>query len=72
MDDPYAEYRQAFYSQIGERFETFEDMRRLGPAFRKDARRGGHHHASRGRARVPQPADLLVAVRPDLRRPPAA
>jgi cytochrome P450 len=37
MDDPYAEHRQAFYSQIGERFETFEGMRRLGPAFRKDA-----------------------------------
>jgi cytochrome P450 len=36
MDDEYAPYRQAFYSQIGERFETFESMRRLGPAFRRD------------------------------------
>ncbi len=37
MTDEYAVYRDTpFYSQIGERFETFEAMRRLGPAFRRD------------------------------------
>ncbi len=36
VDDEYAAYRHAFYSQIGERFETFESMRRFGPAFRRD------------------------------------
>jgi cytochrome P450 len=34
--DQYADYRDPFYSQIGERFETFEEMRRRGPAFRQD------------------------------------
>jgi cytochrome P450 len=34
--DEHAAYRQAFYSQIGERFETFEEMRRQGDAFRRD------------------------------------
>ncbi len=36
MTDEYAAYRQTFYSQIGERFETFESLRSMGPAFRRD------------------------------------
>jgi hypothetical protein len=31
VTDEYAAYRQTFYSQIGERFETFESLRSMGP-----------------------------------------
>jgi cytochrome P450 len=34
--DEHAAHRQGLHSQIGERFETFEEMRRQGKAFRKD------------------------------------
>ena len=37
VTDEYAAYRQTFYSQIGERFDTFESLRAMGPAFRRDA-----------------------------------
>jgi cytochrome P450 len=36
MTEDLTTYRQAFYSQMGERFDQFESMRTLGPAFRRD------------------------------------
>ena len=36
MADELGAYQQAFYSQMGERFEGFQQMRAMGPAFRAE------------------------------------